>query len=326
VSTPGGTTTPYSFDSTVVTAGSYSLNLTDFGLPSPLTGVSAIVVQNGAVVGKPLTAAGSETLTAAAGPVSYLVFAQPATGGGLIDLNLTPSAGGAAVFDATQGIGQLFSSRQISVTTPGSYAVSVSDLSFPAPLATFAVIVTQGANQIGQVVGGGAFAFQATDGNYNLNFIAQPTDASSSSSGGTSTTADSFGAGTYALTVAPGPTVTLTSSATSVASGGTATLTWSSQNASTCTASGGWSGTQALSGTATTAAITAATTFTLTCTGTGVSVNQSVNLTIQAPASGGGGGGGKLSELLLLALLGALMVRPMGLRFGPHSPTWVPKQ
>jgi hypothetical protein len=298
VSVPGGPTTAYSFDSTLPTAAAYSLNLTDFGLPSPLSAVSLVAVQGGVVLGTPLKAAGSQNVTAAAGPVSFLLFAQAGTGGGLVDFNLTPASGGNSVFDATQGVGQLFSSRQVTVTSAGNYAVSVSDLSFPDPLATFAVIVTQGGTQIGSIVGGGAFSFPATAGKYNLNFIAQP--------GGTTE------AGTYAMTVAPAPVVNLQSSASSVVSGGTVTLTWTSQNATACTASDGWTGTQMLNGSAASAALTEATMFTLTCTGTGVSVKQSVNVTIDTPAKSGGGGG-KLSELLLLALFGALMVRQLQL-------------
>jgi hypothetical protein len=300
VSVPGGASTAYSFDSNLSTAGAYTLNLTDFGLPSPLSAVSLAAVQNGVVLGTALKAAGSQNVTAAAGPVSFLMFAQAATGGGLVDFNLTPGAGGSAVFDATQGVGQLFDSRQISVTSAGSYAVNVNDLSFPDPLATFAVIVTQGGTQIGSIVGGGAFSFPATAGKYNLNFIAQPGGATQ--------------AGTYAMTVAPAPVVSLTSSASSVASGGTVTLTWTSANATTCAASDGWTGTQTLNGTAATAAITTATTFTLTCTGTGVSVMQSVNVTVDA-APAKSGGGGKLSGLVLLALFGALLMRQLSIPF-----------
>jgi hypothetical protein len=70
-------------------------------------------------------------------------------------------------------------------------------------------------------------------------------------------------------TPTPAPTATLTAAPTGVASGGTATLTWSSTNATACTASGGWSGPLAASGTQPTAALTATTTYSLTCTGAG---------------------------------------------------------
>src|ERR1700682_3110915 len=52
-------------------------------------------------------------------------------------------------------------------------------------------------------------------------------------------------------------TVTLAASPTAVASGGASTLTWSSTNATSCTASGGWSGAKATGGTQSTGALTA---------------------------------------------------------------------
>lgn len=78
----------------------------------------------------------------------------------------------------------------------------------------------------------------------------------------------------------PAPTVTLSAAPTSVASGGTATLTWTTTNATSCTASGGWSGTKATAGTATSPAITTATTFTLSCTGAGGTAQNSVTVSI----------------------------------------------
>ena len=62
--------------------------------------------------------------------------------------------------------------------------------------------------------------------------------------------------------------LTLTATPTSVASGGSSNLTWTSLNATSCQAGGGWSGSRPLAGSASTAGLTAATnTFTLTCTG-----------------------------------------------------------
>src|SRR5205085_320399 len=43
----------------------------------------------------------------------------------------------------------------------------------------------------------------------------------------------------------PAPSVSLSASPTSVSSGGSSTLTWSSTDATSCTASGGWSGSKA---------------------------------------------------------------------------------
>jgi hypothetical protein len=294
VSAAGGPSA-YSFDTTVTSAGSYTFGLTDFSAPAALGSLKGAVVQGGQVVGAPLNAAGTQPVTMAAGPASLLVFSQAAAAGGLFDVNLTPSAGGAALFEATQGVGQAFVARQLSITTAGSYAVNVADVGWPVPLTTFVVVATQGASQLGLVYGAGAFSFTAAaPGNYFINFIAQP--------GGTD------GAGTYALSVAPGPVVSLNISTTNVNSGGTVTLNWSSQNADSCTASGGWSGTQLTTGTATSAPITAATTFTLTCTGEGVNAVKSQSVTVNPPTKSGGGGGA-VSEGLLLALAALLAAK-----------------
>lgn len=62
------------------------------------------------------------------------------------------------------------------------------------------------------------------------------------------------------------PTVTLTASPTSGISPLPVTLTWTSTGATTCIASGDWSGTKVLNGTQTFATVTTAKTYTLTCT------------------------------------------------------------
>src|SRR6188472_2916536 len=65
------------------------------------------------------------------------------------------------------------------------------------------------------------------------------------------------------------PTVTLTANQTSLEQGDSAQLTWSSTNATSCTASGGWSGNRATSGAATSEPLLEPTVFNLSCTGSG---------------------------------------------------------
>jgi len=82
------------------------------------------------------------------------------------------------------------------------------------------------------------------------------------------------------------PTATLDVSPATVASGGSLTATWTSNVAATCTASGAWSGTKALSGNQTfnaplnTGTSNATATYTLTCSGSGgdVVVNDTVTV------------------------------------------------
>ena len=88
---------------------------------------------------------------------------------------------------------------------------------------------------------------------------------------------------------APAPTVTLSAAPMSVGPGGSSTLTWSSANATSCTASGSWSGAKALSGTASTGALSSVGSYayTLTCSGVGGSTSKSVTVAVV--------GGGNLS-------------------------------
>jgi hypothetical protein len=303
VSDPAGPFSVYSFDTSTPTGGAYALNLADFGNPAQFTSLSAAAVQAGVLLGT--ANVGSQTVTPSAGPLTLLVFAQPPQGtGGLFEIDLTASGASSSTFETTQGVGQLFAVRQVSITAGGGYQISVKDLAWPAAFANLSVIVSHGSTQVGSIVGSGGsgtLPFSASAGNYYVSFIAQPQPSSVTMP---------EEAGTYAMTVDVGPpaappTVNLTSSAASVASGATVTLNWSTTNADTCSASGGWSGAQKTQGTATSAAITAQTGFALACTGPGGTTTQSVTVTVQSS----GHGGGSISADLLSVLLGLVFLR-----------------
>jgi hypothetical protein len=74
--------------------------------------------------------------------------------------------------------------------------------------------------------------------------------------------------------------VTLTANPSAIASGGTTMLSWTSSGATSCTASGGWSGTKATSGNISTGALTVTTAYMLSCTGAGVSKATSATVTV----------------------------------------------
>lgn len=78
------------------------------------------------------------------------------------------------------------------------------------------------------------------------------------------------------------PSVTLSANPTAVNAGARSTLTWSSTGATGCTASGGWSGTKATSGSEQTPALSAATNFVLDCTGAGGTTQRNVTVTVNA--------------------------------------------
>ena len=68
-----------------------------------------------------------------------------------------------------------------------------------------------------------------------------------------------------------------------VSLGGSAQLSWSSSDATTCNASGTWSGTRALSGSETTGVLgtPGERTYTLVCTGAGGSATASVDVSVR---------------------------------------------
>lgn len=89
----------------------------------------------------------------------------------------------------------------------------------------------------------------------------------------------------------PVPTVAISATPSTVNTGGSSTLTWSSTNATTCSASGAWSGTEPTSGSLNTGALNTNSTYSLTCTGTGGSATGATSITVN---QGGGGGTGKI--------------------------------
>ncbi|HKE94862.1 MAG TPA: hypothetical protein VKB34_11180 [Povalibacter sp.] len=288
----------YAFSSAAaVAAGTYQLRIDDFMIPSAFSSLRASVTQ-GATQVATLTTAGTSQFTLQAGTVKVLVAAAPPAGAGnaLFGVTLSSTPGGTNVIESTRGVGGLFRTHTVSITKSGNYDLTLKDLEFPARLSTASLAITRGTTLVAQILGGGTVPRQQlTPGTYVLNLLGQPAAASKY--------------GTYGLRVAESPlppTVTLTATATSITSGQSTTLQWTSANATTCTASGGWDGAKSTSGSQLVGPLSANATFQLSCTGDGGSGNASVTVNVSAPRSGGGGGGGGATGLPLLLLLGAL--------------------
>jgi serine protease len=82
------------------------------------------------------------------------------------------------------------------------------------------------------------------------------------------------------------PTATLSATPTSLAPGATGTLTWSSTNATSCTASSGWTGARATAGTEQIGPITATTTYAISCSNSGgTPATASAIVTFTPPAA-----------------------------------------
>lgn len=82
------------------------------------------------------------------------------------------------------------------------------------------------------------------------------------------------------------PSVSLAASSSTVPAGATVTLTWSSLNASSCSATGGWAGARATSGSETVGPLSSSSTFGLSCSGTGGSTLKSVEVAVQPVSPG----------------------------------------
>jgi hypothetical protein len=120
---------------------------------------------------------------------------------------------------------------------------------------------------------------------------------------------------------APAPTVSLSASPSTVATGGSTTLTWQATNATSCTASNGWTGTKALSGTQSVGPLQSTTQYRLDCDGAGGSAMQNLTVNVtgtttsppDSPEETSGGGGGNIPWTTVAALalgIGARFARP----------------
>jgi hypothetical protein len=242
---------------------------------------------------------------------------------------------GAATLSSTTGVGTLTTttlaagSYSVVASYSGNavYATSVSaaepltiQAPTPAPTVTLAATPTSLAlgasstlswtttNAASCVASGGWTGAEATSG----TAAEKPAAAGTASYTLTCTGTGGSAAATATVTVkAPAPTVTIAASPTSLTLGSSSTLTWSSTNATACTASGGWTGAEATSGTLSeTPSAAGSATYTLTCTGTGGSATASATIMATAkPATGGGGGAFDWLSIAGLAGLGLVGMR-----------------
>ena len=122
---------------------------------------------------------------------------------------------------------------------------------------------------------------KATSGSQTINALTANSTFNLSCSGPGGSASDSV-----SVSVSPpsAPLVNLSASPTNLPFNGSTTLSWASSNTTSCTASGGWSGSKATSGSQTISGLTADSSFDLTCSGPGGSVSDSVSVTVAAPS------------------------------------------
>jgi hypothetical protein len=297
VSPSGGSAYAYGFVAPAVAAGTYQASVGDLQFPAQLSALSFAVAQDGTILKQSSTGA-ALAVSAAAGPVVFLVSAQAPvagtqSGNGLFDVNLqTSGASQQLLYDKTQSVSStpnVFDSQSLTLGIQASFDATLSDLQIPSQFDNLALVVSRGTTVLGKIYGGGTFSFAGPPGTYQLTFVASPAAQ------------QQFGMYGVSVVFSPPTIGTFTSSASSATTGSAVTLSWNASNATSCTGSGGaWDG----SGTSGTQSVvvSATTTYTLSCTGTGGGTSKSV--TVTATAAHSSGGGGAMSSTSILALLG----------------------
>jgi hypothetical protein len=179
----------------------------------------------------------------------------------------------------------------------GSATVSVAVDPPPAPTVMLSVVPTNllageaatltwsSSDAASCTASGGWSGSEPLQGSVSTGPLSATTSFSLNCAGPGGSTGQTVGVTVAGSAPVPAPTVTLTLNPTTIASGGSATLSWSTTNADSCTASGGWSGAILTSGSQSTGALTATTSYTLTCTGAGGNAGATAAVTVTATAA-----------------------------------------
>ena len=147
---------PLEFTFSISNPGTYGVELTDLGAqltpPAPLASVELAITNGAAIVGSPLTEAGSSSFKASPGTYVIHVVGIPGNGAGSGAVGITITDSGGSPIDSFSGTlaapvttipnneGVLQGS--FTVQSPGSYQVTLSDLQFPASLSTLLLAIT----------------------------------------------------------------------------------------------------------------------------------------------------------------------------------------
>ncbi len=239
------------------------------------------------------------TVTLEAAPVS-VVAGNAATltwsSSDTTDCTATGDWSGSKAVSGSQSTGVLASSASFTLTcngADGSASDAVDVTVVPIPVVNLTVAPqTVDSGQAATLTWSSANATACTaSGSWNGSRPLTGSQSTGALSGNVSYTLTCSGAGgsasrtaTVAVNSLPGtPTVTLAANPSNVIAGNASTLTWSSTNATSCTASGGWTGSRATSGTQGTGSLNATTSYTLTCNGPGGSANQTATVTTTPP-------------------------------------------
>ena len=172
---------------------------------------------------------------------------------------------------------------QVAAATPPILTLTGSPTSIPYQGS--AVLAWTSTNATSCTASGGWSGNQLTSGTANLSTLLSTATYTLACNGPGGLTTKSV---SINVTLPPPPTVSLSANQSSIANGATTVLTWSSTYATSCMASGGWTGAKAMSGTFTTTTLTSTTTYTLTCSGLAGTASQSATITVTPPSGNAG--------------------------------------
>ena len=213
------------------------------------------------------------------------------------DINIIVNTGGADSDAATAVIN--YDSGKLEVVnsqlTPGNfYAIPMTN-EVNGSVITYSAVIDLGTNIPANGTGTLAtIKFKAKQaGTASVDFTFVPGSTLSNSSGVAASGNNILGSvtgGSFTISPpdSPLPTVNLmangSSSDITINSGQSANLSWVTTNSTSCTASGGWSGTKSTSGSESTGALTSSKTYTLACqNGNGDSANDSIRINVRIP-------------------------------------------
>jgi hypothetical protein len=233
----------------------------------------------------------SDTLDAGSPPLGMIVNPNG-------DLTGTASVPGQYPFSvcATDSAGNTSSCEATSITVVAAATVAPAPTPTPAPTVSLAAtpaaitsgskstLTWSGTNATSCTASGGWAGTEATSGTASIAPTSTTTyTLACSGSGGTGQVSTTITVG--AASPAPvTPTVTLTASAATIPSGSSSMLKWAVKNSTSCTKSGGWSGTESAASGAVSVSPASTTTYSLACTNSGLSAQTSTKVTVDASA------------------------------------------
>jgi hypothetical protein len=291
-------TTPGAFATTGLggSADGWVLKLaTQRQIPITTLVVSPAAVAPGSSVTFTATVAGVAGLATPTGTVSFnngttVLGTGTVSGLGVATLTSTTLAVG------TYSVVAVYSGDALYATSSSSAQALTVAAPTPAPTVTLAAAPTSitlgktstltwsSSHATACTASGGWSGSQATSGSVTVTPTAVGTASYVLTCTGTGGSGNAT-ANVSVIAAPPAPTVTIAVAPTSIVLGKSATLTWSSTNATACTASNGWTGSEAGSGTqSVTPSTSGSVSYALTCVGSGGSADASATLTVTTPA------------------------------------------